>query len=123
MIRGQVLHPSCYNRFGLGKGFYLMTEFGQGQEFLCRDKVFLCLDRVWPWMRFLCRDRVFLHRNKVWPRQGILGLNRVFSCHDRVWGKGQESLRHDREFDVITELPEIVLRQSIPYVATKSSKT
>ena len=42
--RGQVLQPSCCNRFGLGKGFYVATkyfyvaiEFGQGQgDFLSR---------------------------------------------------------------------------------------
>ena len=62
--------------------FQVAREFGQGQEFLC-DKVFLCRDRVWP-------------------RYGILGCDRVFSCHDQVWGKGQESLRRDREFDVVT---------------------
>ena len=52
MTKGQVLHPSCCNRFSLGKGFYVAieyfcvaTEFGQGQEFLCRDRVFLCRDR------------------------------------------------------------------------------
>ena len=59
-------------------------------------------------MGFLCRDIVLLRRNRVWPRQGILGSDRVFSCSDRVWGKGQESLRRDKEFDVATELPEIV---------------
>ena len=57
-------------------------------------------------MGFLCHDRVILRRDKVWPRQGILGRDRVFSCSDRVWGKGQESLRRDREFDVMTELSE-----------------
>ena len=38
---------------GLGKDFsvtiecfYVATKFGQGQEFLCRDKVFLCSNRV-----------------------------------------------------------------------------
>ena len=43
----------CWNRFGLRQGFYVATkcfyvaiEFGQDQEFLCRDKIFLCLDRV-----------------------------------------------------------------------------
>ena len=75
----------------------------------------MCRDRVWPWIGFLCHDR-------VWPRQGILGHDRIFSCRDRVWGKGQESLRRDREFDVATKLPEIMSRQGIPYVATESSR-
>ena len=26
---------------------------------LCRDRVFLCRDKVWPWARFLCRDIIF----------------------------------------------------------------
>ena len=64
--------------------FCVATKFGQGQEFVCHDKVFLCCDRVWPWMGFLCRDRVFLLRDKVWPRQGILGGDRVFSYRDQV---------------------------------------
>ena len=49
------LHPSCCNMFGLGRdfsvatGYYcVMAEFGQGQKFLCRDKVFQCYDRVCP---------------------------------------------------------------------------
>ena len=46
----------------------MAIEFGQGQEFLCRDKVFLCLDRVWPWAGILCCDNVFLCRDKVWSR-------------------------------------------------------
>ena len=39
--------------------FYVATEFDQGQEFLCRDRVLLCRDRVWPWMGFLCCNRKF----------------------------------------------------------------
>ena len=39
--------------------FCVVIEFGQGQEFLCRDRVFLCCYRVWSWMGFLCHDRVF----------------------------------------------------------------
>ena len=100
-----------------------MTEFGQGQEFLCCDIIFLCRDRVWHWMGFLCWDRVFLRSNRVWPRQGILGRDRVYSFRDRVWGKGQEILHCDREFDVATELHEIVSREGIPYVATESFRT
>ena len=50
-----------------------MTEFGQDQEFSCRDKVFVCCDRV---------------------------------------GQGGEVLCRDREFDVATRLPKIVLQQS-----------
>ena len=53
-----MLQPSCHNRFGLSKGFYVAirhfyaatkfgqdqgflvtTEFGQGEEILCRDRV------------------------------------------------------------------------------------
>ena len=41
MTRGQVLQPSCCNMFGLGKGFYVVTEhfyvtieFSQDQGFL-----------------------------------------------------------------------------------------
>ena len=75
----------CRDKFGLGKVFYVateyfyvMTKFGQGQEFLCSDRVFLCRDRVWPWMGFLCHDRVFLRGDRVCPRQGILGGDKVF---------------------------------------------
>ena len=83
----------------------------------------MCRDRVWPWIEFLCRDRVFLRRERVWPKQGILGRDRVFSCRDRVWGKGQESLHHDKEFDVATELSKLVSQQGEPSVATESSRT
>ena len=41
--------------FGLGQGFYVATKcfyavikFGQGQEFLCCDRVLLRCNRVWP---------------------------------------------------------------------------
>ena len=46
--------------------FCFVTEFDQGQEFLCHDRVFLCRDRVWPWARISCCDNVFLCRDKVW---------------------------------------------------------
>ena len=32
--------------------FCVATKFGQGQELLCCDRVFLCRDRFWPWMGF-----------------------------------------------------------------------
>ena len=46
MTRGQVLQPSCCNRFGLEQGFYFTTELSQGQGISCRDREFLCCDRV-----------------------------------------------------------------------------
>ena len=98
------------------KYFCVAIEFGQDQEFLCLDKIFLCRDRVSQGDENLCRDRVFLCRDRVWPRKRILGRDRLFSCRDRVWYKGQESLRRDKEFDVATELLEIC-------IATKSSRT
>ena len=55
------LHPSCCNMFGLGRDFSVATEFGQGYELLCRD-------RVWPWARILCCDKVFLCHDRVWSR-------------------------------------------------------
>ena len=27
---------------------FMLRQFDQGQEFLCRDRVLLCRDRVWP---------------------------------------------------------------------------
>ena len=64
-------------------------------------------------MGFLCRDKVFLRHNRVWPKQGILGRDIIFSCQDQVWGKGQEILCRDREFDVVTELSMLVSLQSM----------
>ena len=65
------LHPSCCNMFGLGKDFSIVieyfcvtTKFGQGQEFLCHDRIFLYRGRVWPWARILCYDKVFLCRDQ-----------------------------------------------------------
>ena len=55
--------------------FYVTTEFDQGYEFLCRDRVLLCRDRVWPWMGFLCRDGVLLRQDRVFQDMG-------FPCHD-----------------------------------------
>ena len=55
----------CCNRFGLGQGFYVKTkcfyvaiEFGQDQEFLCCDKIFLCHDKISQGEENLCRERV-----------------------------------------------------------------
>ena len=40
--------------------FFVSTKFGQGQEFLCLDRVFLCRDRVWPWAGLMLRQSVFM---------------------------------------------------------------
>ena len=49
-----------------------------------------------------------LRQSLAWT--GDFRLQESISCRDRVWGKGQEGLCHDREFDVATELLEIVSR-------------
>ena len=59
---------------------------------------------------------------KIGQDQGFSYRDIIFSCHDSV-GKGEEILCRNREFDVATEFPEIVSRPSIPYFATKSSRT
>ena len=48
------------------ESFHVTTEyfcvaigFGKDQEFLCRDKIFLCHDRVGQGKENLCRDRGF----------------------------------------------------------------
>ena len=69
-----------------------------------------------------CCDIVFYVVTEFCQDQGFSCCERIFLFHDRV-GQGEEILCHDREFDVTTELPEIESRQSIPYVAAKSSKT
>ena len=48
------------------KCFFAVTEFGQDQEFLCHDKIFLCYDRVGQSEEKLCHDKVFLCRDRVW---------------------------------------------------------
>ena len=60
--------------------FCVAIEFGQGQKFLCSNRVFLCCDRVWPWAGiFTLRQSVFMSRQswsrlrvfmsgKSWPR-------------------------------------------------------
>ena len=73
-----------------------------------------------------CRDRVFYVATGFGQDQKFF-LSRqsfffFFFCRDRV-GQGEEILCRDREFDVATELPEIVSRHSISYVVTESSKT
>ena len=61
-----------------------MTEFSQDQEFLCRDKIFLCHDKVGQGEEKLCRDRVFLCHDRVSSRQRVsmsrqsLALDAVF---------------------------------------------
>ena len=91
--------------------------------FMLRQNIFFVAIEFSLGWGFLCHDKVFLRHDRVWPRQKVLGCDRVFSYRDGVWGKGQESLRRNREFDVETELLEIVSRQSIPYVAIESSRT
>ena len=75
------LHPSGCSMFGLGKDFSVATEyfcvateFGQGQEFLYGNRVFLCCNRVWPWIGILCCDKVFLCRDRVWSRPRVFML-------------------------------------------------
>ena len=53
------------------ESFYVTIEFGQGQEFLCCDRVFLCRDRVRPWAGILCSDKVFLCHDRVWFRPRV----------------------------------------------------
>ena len=36
----------CCNRFSVGQGFYVEIEFGKGQGISCRDREFLCHERV-----------------------------------------------------------------------------
>ena len=55
----------CCNRYGLGWGIYVATEFGQDQESLYRNKIFLCRDRVNQGEENLCRDKVFLCCDKI----------------------------------------------------------
>ena len=38
--RGQVLHPSCCNKFGLGKGFSITTEHFKSQQSMVKAKSF-----------------------------------------------------------------------------------
>ena len=38
--RGQVLHPSCCNRFGLGKGFSVAIEHFRSRQSLVKAKSF-----------------------------------------------------------------------------------
>ena len=38
------------------KFFYAPTELGQDQEFLCRDKIISCYDRVGQGEKKLCCD-------------------------------------------------------------------
>ena len=45
---------------------------------------------------------------------GEMGMGAVFFCCDRVWGKGQESLRRDKEFDIVIELPKLVSQRVNP---------
>ena len=69
-----------------------------------------------------CHDIVFYVATKFDQDQGFSCCDRTFLCRDRV-GQGEDILCSDREFYVAIELAEIMSRQSIPYVATKSSKT
>ena len=95
------------------------------------------LQHVWPWTGILCHDRVFLCRDGVRSRpRDFMSRHRIFVsrqnflewCRDKVFYvtigfcQDQKILCRDREFDVAIELPEIVSRQSIPYVVTESSK-
>ena len=74
---GQVLQPSCCNKFGLGKGFYVVIEFGQGQGILCRDREFLCCKSV-SW------SDVVTEPSGVVSRQSIFTLpQRRLRSHDK----------------------------------------
>ena len=76
--------------FDLGKGFYVTTEFGQGQGILCRDKNFYVMIEF-PGVVLLhgllmSRQRLVKTKGSsivigdLMSRQGLLEL-----CHDRVF--------------------------------------
>ena len=50
--------------------FYVAIRFGQDQEFLFRDKIFLCRNRVGQGEEKLYRDKLFLCRDRVWSKPG-----------------------------------------------------
>ena len=103
------------------------------QRFPCRDRdghdkrssvATFVLQQVWLWVGILCRDRVswsgvmteyFMSRQSLVKTKGFLIAIEYFHV--------ATELAKVKRFYVAIELPEIVSRQSIRYIVTKSSKT
>ena len=54
---------------------------------LCRDKIFLCRDRVLAKTRgfLVAIGQSILCRDRVWPRPRVLVLRQSSLCRDRAW--------------------------------------
>ena len=57
-----------------------LDRVGQGQEFLCCDRVFRCRDRVWPWAGFLCLDRIFYVATQYGQMRSFVLRQRILGC-------------------------------------------
>ena len=86
----------CCNRFGLGQGFYVAIEFGQGKEFLCRD-------RVWsrPGVSML-RQSIFVSQHSLVKAKSFYVATEYFYVTTE-FGQGQEFLCRDKVFCVAIE--------------------
>ena len=108
------------DREGRGKRSRLREELGQGQEFdvaiecfcvvteldrpgfFCRDRMFLCRDRVWPNREVLCYDREILCRDIVCQAGKIFYRDKVFLSCDKV-GQAKSFLsRHNILMNYVT---------------------
>ena len=76
------------------KIFLCHDRVGQGEKDLRRDIVFLCCDGALPWLEFLFHDRVFSRRDRVDHGEEKLCRKRVFCA--------RQSLALDGVFHVAT---------------------
>ena len=60
---GQVLHPSCFNRFGFGKGFSIAIEHFRSRW--SRPGVSMSPHSIFVSLQNLVLDRVFMPRQSV----------------------------------------------------------
>ena len=112
--RGQVFHPSCCSRFGLGKGFFVVTEHFRSKQSLVKARSFyigteyFCVTTEfgigWGFYVAIECSSVAIE----------FGLDRGFKVSIEYFLVAAEFGAKAKRVYVAIELPEIVSRQGIP---------
>ena len=77
------------------ENFWVATKLGKPGVF-CRDRIFLCCNKVGQGKEKLCHDRIFLCRDKDGQGKEKLCRDRAILCHDRA-GHDRKFVSHDRD--------------------------
>ena len=112
--RGQVFHPSCCNRFGLGKGFSVVTKHFRSKQSFVKARSF------YVGTKYFC---VTIELGIGWGFYVAIeyssiaiefGLDRGFKVSIEYFLVAAEFRAKAKRVYVATEFPEIMSRQGIP---------